>query len=179
MWAAVGVYGFLFILFIAVALFWRYRYRIFRGRMRLRILSDTGKERSIVIKSDGNDGEKVKIIIFGKERELTFRRGAQFFTGPEEMPTLEYNAEDAEPIMRGSEDRLVSSIRFREVAENTVMRDLLESFRKKVIDNATALIISVVVTLLAALLLGIFINEKISGLEEKLPQSGASGIVAP
>ncbi len=170
LWAVGGVYTFLFFGMFLAGMFFKFRYRLFRGRLRVRVLSDLGKEKSIVIKSAAQNGEKFKLKIFGIEREFEIERSALIMTGAEEMPTLEYNATDAAPIMRGKEDRQVSSIRFREVAENTVMRDLLESFKKKVIDTAAALIITVIVIVLVGFVLGIFLNNKLSEISERLPE---------
>ena len=135
------------------------------------MLSDLGKEKSIVIKSAAQNGEKFKLKVFGEERDFEIHRSALIMTGAEEMPTLEYNASDSTPIQRGEEERQISSIRFREVAENTVMRDLLESFKKKVIDTAAALIITLLVTVVVGFVLGIFINNKLSEISEKLPET--------
>lgn len=170
LWLVGGIYTFLFFMLFIAGMFFKYRHRIFRGKLRVRVLSDLGKEKSYVIKNAAQDGEKFQLTAFGRKRTFEIHRSALIMTGPEEMPTLEYNAFDAAPIARGKEDRQVSSIRFREVAENTVMRDLLESFKKKVIDSATALIITVIVVLLTGFVLGIFINDKLTKISDRLPQ---------
>lgn len=161
-----GAYSGMFFIFLGVAFFYKFRYRLLRGRLRIRVLSETGRDKTFVIKSDATEGAEIHLTIDGKPRTFEVHRSALIFTGAEEMPTLEYNAEDSSPVSRGSEERQVSSIRFREVAKNTIMRDLLESFKKKLITNEAALIITVVVVLISTLALGIFMNDKLTKIND-------------
>lgn len=175
LWAVLGIYSFLLLVLIVVATFFKFRYRILRGRIRIRVVSETGQEVSKVFKLEQLDANTLHWNIFGKPRTFNIRESRRTFTGGEEMPTLTYEAGDGEPKDLRGDTSPVSSIRMRQVAKNTIMSDLLDSFKKKLISSEMALLITMVAIVFSALALGLFLNDKLDKLEARLPIPQSTG----
>lgn len=170
LWAVTGVYLLMFAVFVSAALFFKFRYRFLKGRVRVRILDENGIEHVKIIKRKLSDAS-FDLTINGSEVKYNIRQDRTIRTGGEEMPTLIYTVGDAEPKDITGKASPVNSMRFREVATNKLVTDLLSSFKKTVIDNGTALIITVAVILGVTLILGIFINTKFDELLSRFPQT--------
>lgn len=159
---------FIFLIGFACWAAWHYRYYYLKNRFRA-VFTNESKQiipRVLKLASKSETFTNVK----GVPGTYKLMRGRIYTTGGYKMPTSYYVVGQDTPMdMQEEVSGAVNSVRFREVAEQKVMADLLTSFKKTIIDNATALVISVVVTLLAALMLGVFMNDKLTKISERLP----------
>lgn len=154
---------------------WKFRYYFLTGRMRVRIMGELGHERVKVIKVESTD-EFFDMKIFGELRRFNIRQNNSdatyiFYTGGERMPTSEYVATDPEPRSRRGISSDVSSVRYRQVATQKVVFDLLTVFKKPKITTTGAMMIILGVMLVGFLMLGVFFNQKIKEITPQTQQT--------
>lgn len=157
--------------FLVGFLAWKYRYFYLKGRIRVYFVGEDERSYPRVIKI-GADDKKFFCKVGGTEHTYTLLRNRMYRSGIERLPTLYYRIGYDLPIdMLGENEGAISSVRYREVAKQKIMADLLGSFKKPKVDNATMLIVIVCITLLGFAALGIFMDSKFKELAGPAPVS--------
>lgn len=155
------MYAFTFIIGGGMLFGWKYRYHFLSGRMRVDIIGENNRSIVRVIKAETSD-KNFEIEIFGEKRMFEIRRNRLYTSGTERMPKAYYYANSATPrdmsVVTGN---VVSPVRYREVAKQKVVSDLINAFKKQTIDNAQALMIMAAIFLLGLLVLGGFLYSQI------------------
>jgi hypothetical protein len=107
--------------------------------------------------------------IAGESHTYTLMRDRIYRSGRERLPKAYYRiGKDLPRDMLSENPGAISSVRYREIAKQKIMADLLAAFKKQTVDNMTMLLIIVFVSLIGFLAIGIFINTKFDELFEVL-----------
>jgi hypothetical protein len=181
----IGSFSGCFLLLIGFAIAWKFRYFYLSNRMRVEFITDRGTFTRIIKVDQSTD--HFEIVISGRKYMFAVDIDRQRASGKERIPKQwhyigdvlsgDESKSETIPLFEPLDMRIVSvthptsGLEYRNAATNTVMRDLLNSFKKPKIDSTMALFITLGAMLIGFSALGVFSNSRFEDVLEALATS--------